>query len=187
MKTLLVIDMQNAWLNRDTPRFDQAGVIQRINKVARYMRAQGSQVIFIQHCDSDVLPSHEGWKLDADLEVLEDDRKIDKTACDAFADTVLFDLLLERDSKTVIIAGLATEFCVDTTVRAALSMGFDVVALSDAHTTGDRAHLSAKQIIEHHNWVWANLAVPVGSTLTVQTTQQMLDEYAESANMDSST
>ncbi len=175
LKTLLVIDMQNAWLNRETPRFDRDGVIERINKVARHMRAQGSQVIFIQHCDSDVLPSQDGWKLDTGLEVLEDDRKIDKTACDAFADTVLFDLLLERDSKTVIIAGLATEFCVDTTVRAALSMGFDVIALSDAHTTGDRAHLSAHQIIEHHNWVWANLAVPIGSTLTVQTTQQMLD------------
>lgn len=179
LKTLLVIDMQNAWLNRGTPRFDRDGVIERINKVARHMRAQGSQVIFIQHCDTDALPYQDGWKLDAGLEVLEDDRKIDKTACDAFADTVLFDLLLERDSKTVIIAGLATEFCVDTTVRAALSMGFDVIALSDAHTTGDRAHLSAQQIIEHHNWVWANLAVPIGSTLTVQTTQQMLDADAD--------
>lgn len=174
MKTLLVIDMQNAWLNRDTPRFDQQGVILRINQAARHIREQGGHVIFIQHCDTDAIPGEDGWQLDAGLVVFEGDRRIDKTACDAFADTVLFDLLLERDAKTLVIAGLATEFCVDTTVRAAISMGFDVIALSDAHTTGDRTHLSAEQIIEHHNWVWANLAVPIGSTLTVQTLDQML-------------
>lgn len=61
-------------------------------------------------------------------------------------------------------------------MRAALSLGFDVIALSDAHTTGDRPHLSAERIIEHHNWVWANLAAPQGSKLTVQTVQDMIDQ-----------
>jgi nicotinamidase-related amidase len=173
LKALLVIDMQNAWLNRDTPRFDQRGVIERINRAARHVRAVGGQVIFIHHCDTESVPCEDGWQLDAGLEAMEDDRRIDKTACDSFTDTILFDLLQEQDAKTLIIAGLATEFCVDTTVRAAASMGFDVIALSDAHTTGDRGHLSAQQIITHHNWVWANMAVPAGSTLTVQT----LDEF----------
>lgn len=175
MKALLVIDMQNAWLNRDTPRFDRQGVIERINRAARHIRAQGGQVIFIHHCDSDAVPREDGWQLDAGLEVIEGDRSIDKTACDSFSDTVLFEQLQERQAETLVIAGLATEFCVDTTVRAAVSMGFDVIALADAHTTGDRPHLSAEQIIAHHNWVWSNLAVPVGSALTVQTLAQMLD------------
>jgi nicotinamidase-related amidase len=175
LKTLLVIDMQNAWLNRDTPRFDQRGVIDRINRAARHVRGQGGQVVFIHHCDNDAIPCEDGWQLDPGLEALEDDRRIDKTACDSFADTVLFDHLQDREAETLIISGLATEFCVDTTVRAALSMGFNVIALSDAHTTGDREHLSAEKIIEHHNWVWSNLAVPIGSTLTVQTLDQMLD------------
>jgi nicotinamidase-related amidase len=174
LKTLLVIDMQNAWLNRATARFDREGVIRRINLAARHIRAQCGQVIFIQHCDADALPGGDGWQLDAGLERLEGDRAIDKTACDSFCDTALFDMLLERDAKTLVVAGLATEFCVDTTVRAAASMGFDVIALSDAHTTGDRDHLSAEQIIAHHNWVWSNLAVPVGGTLTVQTVEEML-------------
>jgi nicotinamidase-related amidase len=174
LKTLLVIDMQNAWLNRATPRFDRDGVIQRINLAARHIRAQGGKVIFIQHCDTEAVPPDDGWQLDAGLEQREGDRAIDKTACDAFCDTALFDMLLERDAKTLVIAGLATEFCVDTTIRAAASMGFDVIALSDAHTTGDRDHLSAEQIIAHHNWVWSNMAVPVGSMLTVQTVAQLL-------------
>jgi nicotinamidase-related amidase len=175
VKALLVIDMQNAWLNRDTPRFDRQGVIQRINRAARHIRAQAGQVIFIQHCDSDAVPREDGWQLDAGLEVHDGDHRIDKTACDSFIDTTLLEQLQQQQATTLVIAGLATEFCVDTTVRAAVSLGFNVIALADAHTTGDRPHLSAEQIIEHHNWVWANLAAPAGTTLTVQTLAQMLN------------
>jgi hypothetical protein len=60
-----------------------------------------------------------------------------------------------------------------TTIRAAPSHGFNVIVLSDAHTTGDRPHMKAPTIIEHHNWVWANMAVPGGHTLTVQTVAQV--------------
>jgi nicotinamidase-related amidase len=55
MNTLLVVDMQNAWLNRDTPRLDKAGVIARINHAAQRTREQGGKVIFVQHCDADCI------------------------------------------------------------------------------------------------------------------------------------
>lgn len=44
----------------------------------------------------------------------------------------------------VVICGLQTEFCVDTTVRQALPLGYD------AHSTTDGA-LRAEQVIAHHN------------------------------------
>jgi hypothetical protein len=44
--------------------------------------------------------------------------------------------------------------------------------LSDAHTTGDTPHLSAGQIVAHHNWVWTHLAVPAERTLKVLTVAQ---------------
>lgn len=101
--------------------------------------------------------------------VVEGDGKLNKTACDAFADTDLLEQLVASGTDTVIICGMATEFCVDST---APSQGFNVVVLSDAHTTADRPHMTAA-VIEHHNWVWADIAVPKGRTLTVQTTAQM--------------
>ena len=44
-----------------------------------------------------------------------------------------------------------TEYCVDTTARRAVSMGYDVTLVSDAHTTIDNKLLTAAQIIAHHN------------------------------------
>ena len=173
MNTLLVIDMQNAWLNGATPRLDKDGMIVRINHAARCMRQQGGQVMFVRHEDADEAPKGSaGWQLDAGLEVLSQDRWVEKTACDSFAMTDLLVQLQASGTRTLYICGLATEFCVDTTLRAAPSHGFDVVALSDAHTTGDRPHLSAEKIIEHHNWVWANMALPAGRSLKVQTVAQ---------------
>lgn len=59
----------------------------------------------------------------------------------------------------LVICGLQTEFCIDATVRAALSHGYDVTLAADAHTTGDAAIL-AEAAIRHHNYALANLAHP---------------------------
>ena len=56
-----------------------------------------------------------------------------------------------RGVKQLVIAGMKTEFCVDTTCRAAPELGFTTVLISDAHTTIDNPHLSAHEIIGHHN------------------------------------
>ena len=171
MDALLVVDMQNAWLNSGISRLDRDGVVKRINHAAKCIRQRGGRVIFIRHNDDAQVGSPE-WHVDSDLPIDARDLMIDKTACDAFANTGLLMELLASGTDRLFICGLATEFCVDTTLRAALSHGFDVVGLSDAHTTGDRPHLSAAQVIEHHNWVWANLAAPLGRQIQVCTVEE---------------
>jgi nicotinamidase-related amidase len=172
MNTLLVIDMQNAWLRQ--PRHDKEGVIARINQAARAMRQSGGTVVFIRHCSEEALAGSDDWQLDGTLDVRPDDVLFDKSACDSFADTALLPHLQQSGTQTLYICGLATEFCVDTTLRAALSRGFNVTALADAHTTSDRPHLTAVQIIEHHNWIWADMAAPLGRSLRVCDTAQAL-------------
>jgi nicotinamidase-related amidase len=167
MNTLLVIDMQNAWIN-ENPRFDIIGVIARINQVAQHFRTQGNSVIFIRHSDDEVKIGSTGWQVHADLATFPSDIFIDKTACDSFSNTTLLDQLQGMGTTNITICGLATEFCVDTTLRAALSHGFDVLALTDAHTTANRDHLSAKEIIDHHNWIWTHLAAPSGRHIDVK-------------------
>lgn len=46
---------------------------------------------------------------------------------------------------------MKTEFCVDTTCRAAAGLGLRPILVADAHTTTDSPLLSAQAIIEHHN------------------------------------
>lgn len=173
MKTLLIIDMQNAWLARTgKPCFDSAGVTQRINAAASRVRGEGGQVVFIQHADEDAPVGSEAWQILPALAAEPADARIGKLACDSFSGTGLAALLRETGTDTLYISGFATEFCVDTTLRAAASRGLHVIALSDAHTTCNRPHLDASAIIAHHNWIWSNMSCPSGASLAVQTTAQ---------------
>ncbi|MDQ1815445.1 isochorismatase family protein [Massilia sp. CCM 9210] len=173
MNTLLIIDMQNAWLNNPAqPCFDSAGVVDRINHAARRIRAQGGQVIFVQHADADTGIGSAPWQVIPALEQAATDSTVQKLAGDSFAATDLAAQLAASATTTLYISGFATEFCIDTAVRAAASRGLQVVVLSDAHTTADRPHLAAPAIIAHHNWVWSGLPVPADSSLAVRTTAE---------------
>ncbi len=161
MKALLIIDMQAGLFAGPSPRYDAQGVIRRINDIARAVRAAGGIVIFIQHEDQGgLVPETEGWQILPDLERMDSDLTLRKQACDSFYETNLPGLLDQHHARELIITGCATDFCVDTTVRAAASRDYEVVVVEDGHTTRDRQHLDAQTIIRHHNYMWAGLILP---------------------------
>jgi nicotinamidase-related amidase len=52
---------------------------------------------------------------------------------------------------TLILVGMQTEYCIDTTCRVAFEMGYRVVVPEMTNTTCDNGELGAKQIYEYHN------------------------------------
>jgi len=96
--------------------------------------------------------------------------------CSIVCCTELPALLSAIALRRVLIAGWATDFCVDATVRSAVSRGHAVVVVGDAHTVGDRPHLDAASVIRHHNWIWANLISE--HPIRVAGTAELLDEAA---------
>ena len=160
---LLVIDMQVGLFGDDTPRHDAEGVVARINALARAVRRARGVVIFVQHDGppgDPFEPGTVGWRLLPSLERAEDDPVVHKRACDAFYETDLPDVLQKHRATRLIVTGCATDFCVDTTVRAAASRDYDIVVVEDGHTTADRPHVDSVSVIRHHNWVWQNLIHP---------------------------
>ena len=73
-----------------------------------------------------------------------------KTTPDAFLGTDLLRLLQERNVQQVAVCGMHSEFCVDTTTRRALALGYPVLLVADAHTSAGNDVLSAQQVIAHH-------------------------------------
>ena len=71
--------------------------------------------------------------------------------------TELLDYLKSLSPQRVLVCGMQSDFCVDTSVRRALSLGYEVVLLADAHTSVDNGVLTAAQIIAHHNVTFANM------------------------------
>lgn len=170
MVALLVIDMQVGSFVEPMPRHDAEGVVQRINALAEAVRASGGAVIFIQHdgpAGTPFEPGSDGWRLLPTLRREADDIVVHKRACDAFCETDLASVFAERALTRAIVSGCATDFCVDTTVRAALSLDYDVTVVEDGHTTADRPHADAATLIRHHNWVWENLIHPRRSVRVV--------------------
>ena len=156
---LLVIDVQSALVASADQGSDVVAVIRRLIERAR---GSGTPVIYLQHCHATYQPMMKGaagWHIHADVAPEPGEMVIEKTASDAFYQTSLQTELERLAVERLIICGLQTEFCVDTTCRAAFSRGFEVVLAADAHTTTD-AVMSARIVVQHHNHALANLAHP---------------------------
>ena len=78
---------------------------------------------------------------------------VQKQTPDVFHETILHRELKSKGIKRLIVAGLQTEYCVDTTCRRAFTLGYDVIFVSDAHSTWDSPLFTAQQVIDHHNQV----------------------------------
>jgi nicotinamidase-related amidase len=150
---LLIIDVQQALCTGANAAWDVDGVIQRVNDVSRKARAAGAPVVVIQHetKGGDMDHGTEGWKLPPALHVEASDVLMRKTASDAFLRTELQDILQSRGITSLVICGLHSEFCIDSTTRRAMALGYPVVLVSDGHSTVDNGVLTAPQITVHHN------------------------------------
>jgi nicotinamidase-related amidase len=164
MKALLVIDFQRAIAMGDPIAHDLAAVRGRLAATAGRARSAGLPVVFIQHADDDPASlwhaGSEGHGFFPELTPQPGDLMVAKSACDGFRETALDRTLQAHGIDGLIIGGYASEYCVDTTIRAAASRGYRCEVMADAHTTRNRPHLDAVSIIRHHNWVWENLLVP---------------------------
>ena len=161
MKTaLLIIDVQQGLCEGDQCAFESVQVIERINAVSAKARAAGALTVFIQHeSKSGYLGfNSREWQLAQGIEAVPSDVRVRKTTPDSFHKTELESLLKLNGVTELVICGMHTEFCVDTTTRRAMALGYPVVLVADAHTTVGNQYLSATQIIGHHNATLTNIS-----------------------------
>ena len=150
---LLVIDVQ-VGIVEGLRAYRACEVLEQINKLLANARDSNKPIIYVQHDGEAGHPLEvgtEGWEIHPKIKPHEEDLIIRKRASDSFFETTLQRELEARGINHLIVAGCMTEYCVDTTARRAISIGYDVTLVSDAHTTIDNKRLTAAQIIEHHN------------------------------------
>ena len=129
------------------------GLIERV-------REAGTTVIHIRH---DGGPGHplergaRGWPIHPCVSPADGEPVVDRETPDSSLRTTLRDELDTRGTGRLILAGMQTEYCVDTACRRAFGLGYDDVTLTaDARGTRDEETLIAAQIIAHHNEVMGN-------------------------------
>lgn len=161
MKTaMLIIDVQRIICVGEYAAFEIDRVIAAINGLSERAREAGVPVVLIQHEEAEEYFrfGSEGWQLAEDLLVADSDIRIRKTTPDSFHQTELQQVLQGLGVQRLIICGLQTDYCVDTTVRRALGLGYEVALAEDAHSTLDNAAIRAPQIIAHHNAVLGSMS-----------------------------
>jgi len=146
---LLIIDAQLKQFEPD-PVYRAEELLATLTDLIDRARAAGAPVIFVRHTatgrpDNAPSPIHPG------LNLLPSEVIVDKHRPDAFYQTTLAGELARLGIRRLVITGLLTEMCIDTTVRRANSLDYAVTLVADGHSTGPRTGLSAAQIIAHHN------------------------------------
>ncbi|BEE01317.1 cysteine hydrolase [Aeromonas dhakensis] len=157
---LLVIDIQVGLLHGPEAPHAGAETLANINRLSQAASAAGLPVLAVRHTGPAGSPIAAGsplWHLAPELVVDDTARVFDKLQPSAFQGTGLDGWLKEDGVQTLIVTGMKTQYCIDTTCRAAADLGYAVVLVSDAHTCMDTPQLAAPQIIAHHN---ATLAGP---------------------------
>jgi len=145
---LVLIDLQNGIVGRDTKPYSAADVVERSCKLADAFRAKNAPVVYVRVLMSDFLslPADEVTNLPKDIpahmsEIAESagmqkgDLLITKRHWGAFAGTELERELRSRGIETVVLAGIATNIGVESTLRQGTGLGFAFVTVEDACST----------------------------------------------------
>lgn len=160
-QAFVIIDVQNAVLSgkgtlERQPVIDDAlnETVIRLRALQDKARETGALVILVQH-DGDaahrLAVGSKGWAIRDEIAPKANEVIVRKKSPDSFFETDLADRLSEHSVTSLVIAGCMSQFCVDTTARRAVSLGYDVTLVSDGHMTGDSDTLSFPQIMAHHN------------------------------------
>lgn len=157
---LLVIDMQKGLFSGPVAPHHADTLIANVNTLIANARRSGAPIHIAQHSGPPGTPVEPGcptWALLDALDVAPTDHVFQKTRPSAFWETDLDARLRAAGIRRLVIAGLKTDYCVDTACRVAFELGYQPVLASDAHSTTDSPVLPAEAIIRHHNHTLGSL------------------------------
>lgn len=153
-KALVVIDMQMGMLGETPPPYHAEEVVQRAAGLLARARASGTPVFHVQHDGGpgdSLAKGTPGFAHHPAVAPRPGEPVIEKQHVSAFQGTDFQARLAKVGIDHLIIAGMQTEYCVDTACRAAAALGYKVSLVEDAHTTFDSKALPAERIVAHHN------------------------------------
>lgn len=157
-KALLVVDVQEALVNEGP--YNKETTINNIELLINKCRENNVEVIYVRHDGGkgdELEAGSKGWQIYGQIAPIEGEKIIEKRYNSAFKDTELKDYLNEKNIETIILVGMQTEYCIDTTLKVAFEHGFKLIVPEEANTTFDNEYMSGKDIYSYYNYkIWKN-------------------------------
>jgi len=127
----------------------------------RFIRSTVYPDLWPSHFNADgspiLVPGSKEFELIEELKVEEGDILLDKDRYSAFFGTPLDLILKERGVKTLIVTGLASNVCCESTVREAFFLNYRVIFVDDLNVTLND---------EMHRWAVENIRLVFGYVLS---------------------
>jgi nicotinamidase-related amidase len=148
-KALIVVDVQESFRQRPSWRtFNNPDIVERVNRLVDFTRSDGGSVIWLLHTEPEtgtVFDPVNGYvRLMDGLKPAEDEPVMSKASANAFTTTRLQQYLTSHGIGEIVICGIRTEQCCETTARVGADLGFDAIFVSDATATNPIEHRDAK-------------------------------------------
>ena len=179
---LVQIDLQNFNVNRELAPHPAERVVGNCVLLAGEMRNRGAMVVFVRVQLDELLslpadnpmfkpgtptPPPEASHMAPDAQVQASDHVVTKRQWGAFYGTELDQLLRRRGIKTIIMSGIATNYGVESTARAAFDRGYELIFAEDAMSTANA---------EAHKFCCENVFRTMGR---VRSTRELIDALQE--------
>ena len=147
-RALLAIDVQESF--RHEPLWDAVSnpdVVDDVRLLVDASRAAGDLVVWVLHAEpgsgSSFDPESGYVRVVDELDPRPGEPLVTKSSINAFTTTNLHQVLVAHGIREVIVCGLQTELCCETTARLASDLGYRVVFVTDATATFPIEHRDA--------------------------------------------
>jgi nicotinamidase-related amidase len=169
---LLVVDMQTGVMNGSV---NTEAVIANVARLVEKARSQDVPIVWVQHASEELPLGSDVWKITPELVPEQKEPLVGKRYGDAFEDTDLERTLAEHEVGALVVAGAQSDACIRSTLHGALVRGYDVLLVSDAHTTedlrewGEPGTPGPEQVVAHTNLYWKWTTAPGRTAGTAKT------------------
>jgi nicotinamidase-related amidase len=142
-QALILVDIQNDYFPGG--KFELANpevTVKNIRKVLDCFRAKSYPVIHIQHISLKenapfFVKDSKGAEIYRDVAPISGEYIVQKNYPNSFFKTNLMDILEKENISDVVICGMMSHMCIDSTVRGAFELGLNCTLIEDCCTTRD--------------------------------------------------
>ncbi len=179
-QALLLVDIQNEYFEGGKRTLHEPlKALGNAELVLKKFREAGAPVIHVQHINNNpgatsFLPGTDGVNIHERLTPLKCEPVVVKHEPSSFYNTDLLEILHWREITELVVCGMMSHMCIDTTVRACKDHRLNVTLLEDACTTMDLAF--AGEVIPAQTVHKAFMAALDGMFARVITTEEYLTE-----------
>ena len=147
-RALLVIDVQESFRQRPLwAAISNPGIAGDVARLVDGARASGDLVAWVLHSEpgsgTPFDPASGYVRYLAPLAPEPGEPQLTKTSHNAFTTTGLQQLLTQRGIRELVICGIRTEQCCETTARVASDLGYEVTFVTEATATNPIGHRDA--------------------------------------------